>query len=114
MNLQKLYIIVAFVVTEILSLTSCIPPFSCEQWIKENIEPKEYKGIVKAKIEVMPGSGKVILSSNDTIEVCTQGLSKFWNKVLVSDSVYKKKGERVITVYSKGLTQTYDFPCCDY
>jgi hypothetical protein len=99
-----------------LVLSSCFSTFNCNEWITEEVVPKEYQGLVKSKIVSSSDMGKIVFTSNDTMTVCRTSPSGFWNKIMVNDFICKKKGERLIKVYSRNThtVNSYDFPCCDW
>lgn len=100
-------------------MTSCHFLFSCDDFVDENIKPKQFNGVIINKIEDGPCHGKIMFTSNnkiDTISICYCGpFDDYWYKTFVGDTIIKDKGSVEISIRRNGIIATWTrYPCCDW
>lgn len=93
-------------------ISSC-HPFSCKEYIKENILYKSVSGVIKAKREKNPCFGTIYFNS-DSLEVCICSNQKIWDMLTVNDSLSKKDNTDTFMLYKKNILKTrFKYFCCD-
>jgi hypothetical protein len=114
--MKKYYLLFIFCLA---ILSSCLPVFSCEKWIKKEIMNMDINGIVIKKEKSSSCHGRLIVRSEikiDTLEnLCYCGGNiGFWDEININDSISKPVGYKQIIIKRNGELKVYDYPCCDH
>lgn len=97
--------------------TACGLIPNCEKLVNEKVRPQEINGIVVTKIEggrfgeVIVQQGKQLDTLRDIPIYNTTDDKDLWYNIHLTDSIYKAKGETLVSIVNVFGTRVVNFHC---
>ncbi|MBK9732879.1 MAG: hypothetical protein IPO83_16625 [Chitinophagaceae bacterium] len=118
MGVNKVIVITLIIFFSLLTNGCGRRVFSCQKWLKDDIEPKTINGVVIWKSENKDCLGAIVVQqfneSVDTLKFCTcLQYRKTWDSISEGDTVIKKKNTIQLEITNGEKRMSFDYPCCD-